>query len=193
MNVHIEGETRTHNIFTQQTKLLRLGDGIFHALNRKLVFPADIDVALTSANSVTCDEHTFDDAVRITLQDQAVFKGTWLAFISIADNIFLMPVSLAHKAPFKPSGETRSTAALKPGGFDLVNDFFRSQFQSNTECLVAIVGNVIFDVIGVDLPNVLKHDAVFSWQRSFAGIDPGNTPGEVVGRSKLFLDDTTFI
>ena len=67
MNVHIEGETRTHNVLTQQTKLLRLGDGILHAFNRKLVLTADIDVALTSANSVTCDEHTFDDTVRITL------------------------------------------------------------------------------------------------------------------------------
>jgi len=93
-----------------------------------------------------------------------------------------MPISLAYKAPFEPGGEAGSTAALQPRSFDLGDYFFRRHFKRHAERLVAIVGNVIFDAVGVDLSNVLKHDAVFSWQGSFARIDPGNAPREVVGR-----------
>jgi len=112
--MHMEVKARAENVFTQKSVGLCLLDGRVQALQGELVLTADIDIAFISANSITGNEHGFDDAVRVTFQDYAVLEGAGLAFIRVADDILFCSSSFANKTPFQAGRKTCAAASLQP-------------------------------------------------------------------------------
>ncbi len=57
---------------------------------RVRIFGADVDVAAGGADGESGDGHAFDQDERIAFHDHAVGVGAAVAFVGVADNVFLI-------------------------------------------------------------------------------------------------------
>src|SRR3569623_1259442 len=128
MSGKYEIETRAQNIFAEKTGVARLLQGILETLERLPEFTANVVVAHGGADGVTGDGHAFDQRVRVVTQDVAIFECAGLAFVGIADDIFLTRRIARHEAPLKAGGKARAAAAAQRRDFQLADDFFRRGF-----------------------------------------------------------------
>ena len=65
-----------------------------------VIFVANVDVAVFRAEEKRGDDHPFDDHVGRAQQELAVLEGRRLAFVGVADDIFLVAPGLHDVAPF---------------------------------------------------------------------------------------------
>ena len=77
---------------------VHLGDGV-------RIFRPDIDITLGRADREASNRHPFDQLKGVALHRHAVGKGAAVAFIRIADDIFLVRLGIGYGAPFDPSGK----------------------------------------------------------------------------------------
>jgi hypothetical protein len=77
------------------------------------VFPAQIDVALRRSRGDSRNRHTLDQYEGIALHHHAIRECARVAFIGIADDVFLGRGSAEHGFPFDPRRESGSAAAAQ--------------------------------------------------------------------------------
>jgi len=94
--------------------VLRLEQSPFHPLDRQGVFGPHIDEALAGADGVGADDHAFDNAMGVSLQDAPVHVGAGVSLIGVADDILGHPGRLAAAGPFPPCGEASATPPPEP-------------------------------------------------------------------------------
>ena len=92
-------------------------------------FSADVDVRGVRIERITGDQHSFEQLVRIFVNDVAVFECARLGFVGVADQIHRPLFVRLDKAPFQTAGESRSAAAAESGVFDFVDDVIARQSQ----------------------------------------------------------------
>ena len=88
------------------------------------IFRADIDVAAGGAHGQSRDGHALDQDERIAFHDHAIGVGAAIAFVRVADDIFLVGGGVQNRAPLDSGGEARAAASAKPGGGDFFHDRF---------------------------------------------------------------------
>jgi hypothetical protein len=54
------------------------------------VFFSEIDISVFCTDGLSRDDHTFQQAERILRQDASVLEGTGFAFVSVADDYFVV-------------------------------------------------------------------------------------------------------
>src|SRR6202020_1542255 len=86
-----------------------------HRLNRVRIFRADIDVALGGADRDARNGHAFDHHEGIAFHDHAVGEGAAVAFVSVADDVFLPAAGLRDGLPLDAGGKARAPAAAQSG------------------------------------------------------------------------------
>src|ERR1700747_3367638 len=69
------------------------------------ILVADIEDALLRAGKNAGENHPLDHKMRKVREDEAVFECSGLAFICVADDVFLSAWSLANELPFRFSGK----------------------------------------------------------------------------------------
>ena len=67
-----------------------LGDGRLQPLDGQRIFGADVDVGLRRADAVGGDGHAFEQAVRIAFDHGPIHERAGIAFVGVADQIFLV-------------------------------------------------------------------------------------------------------
>ena len=103
--VDVEIERRFEDAAAQQAELLGLLDGGLQPADGQRIFGADIDEALVGADRIGGDGHAFEHAVRIALEHAAVHERAGVAFVGVADDVFLLRSGvLATVAHFRPVG-----------------------------------------------------------------------------------------
>ena len=90
----IECLLRTADGFAKQAAGPRRLDRAFHRRDRVRIFRADIDEAFARADRERCYRHAFDQDEGIALHDHAVGEGAAVAFVGIADDVFLRDPAL---------------------------------------------------------------------------------------------------
>ena len=84
---------------------------------------------------------------------RAIHKRARIAFIGVADDIFLLADGVVPGLPFDAGGETAAAAPAQAGAFDLVDDVFAAHLVERfRQPLVAIGGDVRLD-------GVIRHAA----------------------------------
>ena len=68
------------------------------------------------------DGHALDEHERIAFHDHAVGVGAAVAFVGVADDVFLVARRLEHGAPLDAGGETRAAAPAQARIGDLLDD-----------------------------------------------------------------------
>ena len=74
---------------------------------------AHVDEALVRADGVGGDGHAFEHAVRIAFQDAAVHERAGVAFVGVADDVFLARSASWRPCPTSGRWEARAAAAAQ--------------------------------------------------------------------------------
>src|SRR5262249_51836271 len=106
--------------------------------------------------------HAFENAVGIAFHHAAVHEGARVAFIAVADDVFLAAAAtggLGDGAPLQSCWETGATTATEPGLGDFLDDVGgRHRREGLGERGVGGAGDAIVDVFGIDSTSAFADD-----------------------------------
>ena len=108
----------------------------------------DVVVAHGDAHRVRADGHAFDQRMRVVADDVAVLERARLAFVGIADEVFLARELARHEAPLQAGRETGAAAAAQAGGLQVGDDLlgrdllFQDAAQRRIAAALDVVGQV---------------------------------------------------
>ena len=119
--MQLKFEVAACNVIAQVTRCAGLFQGFFKALIGGENFAVNVVVAHTRTNRVAGDDHAFNHDVGVVHQDVAVFERAWLAFVRIANDVFLAGELAGHEAPLEAGRKACTTTATQRRGFELGN------------------------------------------------------------------------
>ena len=97
--------------------------------------------------------------MRVALKDRAIHKCARVAFVGIADNIFLVGLALAGNFPFQSGWEPSATTATETAFFHFFDNLGWGHFgQTFCQGSIPIARNVFFDVFRIDKPAVTQRN-----------------------------------
>ncbi len=96
----------------------------------------------------------------VAFDDRAVHECTGVAFVGVTDEVLFIAFGILRRSPFEGGGETGAAAAAEAGDVDLLNDIVlgHAGLQDLLDGFVAVSGDVVVDVLGVDETAVAKSD-----------------------------------
>src|SRR5271166_5801833 len=97
MPINLEVVAAAENVLAQKSASIGVFDRLLHDLRKITVLPANVDVSGMCARGNSRDHDSFNDRVRIMLENQAVFTSAGLALIAIAQNVFRLRRLLGHE------------------------------------------------------------------------------------------------
>src|SRR6516225_4153664 len=71
------------DVLAEPIPAIGLTDGALQALGRTEILAPNVNIGLVTADGMGRDDYAFEQGVRITLQDIAVFEGSGLALVSV--------------------------------------------------------------------------------------------------------------
>ena len=161
--MEVEAKAAAHNVIAQETQLLRLGHSDLEALDGEGILGADVDIALGCACGDTCNEHTFNDGVGVTLHDALIHESAGVALVTVADHVLHVRHITADALPLTTSGEAAAAATTEAAVHDLLADLGISHLKQRLfKGGVTAQGQIFIDVLGVTAARVLHDHAVLS-------------------------------
>ena len=85
------------------------------------IFGTQIDEALRCPDGDGGDCHTLDQGEGVALHQHAVGKGAAIAFIGVADNVFLVTLGVVNGFPFDARREAGTATTTQAGDANLFN------------------------------------------------------------------------
>ena len=157
----VAAEVRAEDVVSEESGLFSLGDGRLQALDRERVFSAAVDVAFVGAYRVGSDEHAFEYRVRVALKQRAVHECARVAFVGVADDVFLRARRFLAEAPLHAGRESAAAASAEASLLHFLDDLLRRHSEKDLrESFVAVGSDVFLKRIGVDVSAVLEDEAV---------------------------------
>ena len=99
--------------------------------------------------------------MRVAFQHGAVHERARVAFVGVADHVFLVGFVRRGKAPFEPRGEAAAAAAAQTGILHDLDDLFGLELgQALGKRLIAVVGDIFVDIFGIDDAAVAQRHAL---------------------------------
>jgi len=146
--VQLEGELAAHDLVAQEIGGARLFQRFFEAVVVGENFTVDVVVTHGDAHGVSADGHAFDQGMRVVANNVAVLEGTRLAFVGIADEVFLARELARHEAPLQAGRETGAAAAAQGRCLQFGDDLFRGDlfFQDAAQRAVAATVHIILQM-----------------------------------------------
>jgi len=119
--VNVEGEAGAENVGSQQPEFAGLIQREGQVLDGQRILGADVDDSLRGPGGVGADQHSLDDAVRVSFQDAAVHVRARIAFVGVTDDDLAAAAWLpGEHFPFHSGGEAASAAPAKSRLLDLL-------------------------------------------------------------------------
>jgi hypothetical protein len=137
------------------------------------IFGAGVDVALRRADREAADRHAFNQRERIALHDHAISERAAIAFIGVADDVFLIGFRVGSCLPLYTGGESGAAAAAQTGFGDFLERRGVANLDSALEALEAAMGDVILHRQRIDNAAARKHQPRLALQ-----------PGMIVDRAE---------
>src|SRR4030065_372524 len=128
-------------------------------LDGKGIFGTDIDVTLMGSEGITGNGHSFDYLMRRALKNDPVHEGARIAFISIADDIFGMPLCLETFLPFPSCRKAGAPQSPQPRSLHFVDDLFLCHGQGFVQRFIAAQADIIPDLSRGDYSCIPKDDS----------------------------------
>ena len=101
--------------------------------------PADVNITFACADSIGCNAHAFNGAVRVVQQEDAILERTRFGFVRVADDVFLIRLRLCRALPFDSRWERRPAASHQTRGLDLRYHLFGFHLQGFEETLITSI------------------------------------------------------
>ena len=148
-NAHFEIETGSHDVFAHDAKFFALLNGHVQTFDGQGIFRPAVNYALIRANGVGGDHHAFHYRMGVALQYAAVHEGTGVAFVGVANDIFLIACGIAHKLPFHAGGETAAAPAAQTGFLNFVDNRLGIHGQCFLQSFVTAGGQIVFNAFRI--------------------------------------------
>ena len=119
----MESTATAPDILAQIAGRLSAADSFVQHTMGHRVFRAQVDIAPGRTDGQPGNGHTFDQHEGVALHHQPVSKGSGIALIGIADDVFLrLPGLIMHCLPFDAGGERRTTPATQARSFYVIHN-----------------------------------------------------------------------
>ena len=159
--LNIKGKAGAEDIVTQEAVFTGLLNGDLQTVDGDGVLGTDIDIALVRANGVAGNGHGLQHHMGVALQHGAVHERAGVALIGVAADILHIALALPGKEPLLPGGEAAAAAPAQAAVLDGLDDLIGGHPRQHTaQCLVAVHGNVLVDIFGVNDTAVAQGHAV---------------------------------
>ena len=110
-----------------------------------------VNETLVRADGVGGNGHAFEHAVRIAFQNAAVHERAGIAFVGVADDIFLRALRFGDRAPFEAGGKTRAAASAQAALDHGLHHFLRRHFAEHVvQRLITVGGDVSLNAFGIN-------------------------------------------
>ena len=133
---NIQVEAAAQDVLAEEAVLVGVGNGLDPAFDPQEELAADVDEGALCAHGVGGDDHTFEDRVRVTLDDQPVLERARFALIGVDGQVLDRRV-LGDEAPLDAGGEAGAAAAAQPRGLHLSDDLLGRHLQRLAQRLIA--------------------------------------------------------
>ncbi len=114
MHVNFQIEAGSQDVVANEAPLPSLFDRPFNDQCRMGELLAEIDIRFFRADREAGDHHSFDQLVRILVDDVTVLERSRLGFVTVTNQIDRLGVVRRDERPLHPRRETRSPTAAKP-------------------------------------------------------------------------------
>ena len=131
-HLDVEGKVGAEELLAQIAFGPGLLDGLVQPVLGEVVFAPDIDKALAGPHGKAGDGHAFQDLVGVALHDVAVLDGARLAFVGVADDVFLGRRQGPGEGPLQAGGEAGAAPAADARGLDFLHHLLRGHGWSRT-------------------------------------------------------------
>ena len=92
-------ESAAKNVFSEQPIFTGLLDGAAQAVHSQRIFGAYVHDPFIRAHHVAADNHALQQRMRIALDLVPVHVGAGVAFVRVADDVFVIGLGLGHELP----------------------------------------------------------------------------------------------
>ena len=143
--VSAEAEVGTEDVIAKEANGFHVGDGTLETFDGDRIFSANVEVTFVGAECVAGDHHTFDDLERVAFEDGTIHECARVAFVTVADDVFLVGFLVGGELPFSSGGEAATATTADTGSQDFVDDFLRGHGGKGTlEALEALITEGFF-------------------------------------------------
>ena len=116
--------------------------GIFHGLVQGClestsglrILTPHVDEGMADVQGIGRDDDALDQLVGIAFDELAILERSGLSFVRIADNVFLLTMSLTAGCPFYSRGKAASTPSPQSRNLNSLNNLFWFHFMQSIEC-----------------------------------------------------------
>ena len=116
----LEAQAGAEDVLPAQAERIDAGQFGAEDFDLLLVFVAAVEIALLSADDETADDHSLEDEVGEMLQNEAVFDGSRLALVGVADDEFLCSRGAAGALPLAVGGKAGAAHAAEFAVFQCI-------------------------------------------------------------------------
>ena len=155
----IEIKSGAEDVLAEQAGFLCLCNSGFQTFHGNGIFRTDVDDTVIGADRIAADQQSFDDAVRIAFKNRTVHERARVAFVGVADDVFLFAGLVVSGFPFYAGRETGAAASAQAGLFHFLNDRHPvACLQDPGECQIPVFGDVAVDTVDIDQAAVAQRD-----------------------------------
>ena len=141
------------------------------------IFAAQVDEATACTDRERGNQHALDQAIRIAFHGHTIGEGAGIAFVGIADDVFLRRGLVGHGLPLDAARKRRAAATAQARFGDCLDDVCRRHGEGAFESVPAAVRAIVIEVERID-------DAVARETHALLLLEPGDvldpTEGERV-------------
>src|SRR5262249_25737244 len=111
MNINLNVESGPEDVFAKEIMVSRFLDRALQDSEALGKFASYVNVGRARVKSITRDQHSFEQLMRILLNDEGVLNGAGFGFFGIANQIDWPFFVRLNEAPFQPAGKPGPAAA----------------------------------------------------------------------------------
>ena len=141
--LEIKSLSASRDIFSKVTLIVCDGDRALELPECVGIFGAEIDVTARRADGESGNRHAFNQNERIALHDHAIGIRAAVAFISVANDIFLVGRRVQNRFPLDARRETGAAAPSETRVGYFFDDRLGSESKRAFETAIAAVADVI--------------------------------------------------
>ena len=171
---HVEGMRRAQHRCAQNALAPGNFNGLLHHRNGMRIFGAGVDIALGGTHGDGGNRHALDQHEGITLHDHPVGKGAAVAFIGVADDVFLVCLGVCNGLPLDAGRKACAAAPAQAAVGDLLHDLGRRHGNGRLKALQTLV-------VAVVLQRQRIGDAAAGEGEACLALEEGDFRGEAMG------------
>ena len=161
LDMQVEAEVRPQDVCPQEAVFGGLVYGRLESLDGQGIFRAAVNISFVGSHGIGADHHAFQNGVGIALKNGPVHECPWVAFVGVADDVFLVSRGSRAETPLETCGETAAAPPAKARFFHFLDDRCGRHFgDAFSQGLVSVPGNILVDVVRVDIAAVAEDNSM---------------------------------